>query len=68
MKRVILVVCDGLGRDWLGKGHTPFIDGCLIGRSLPGDRQISYDLLVHNLLDRRHLFRSHFLTVTKIET
>jgi hypothetical protein len=29
VKRVILVVCDGLGRDWLGKGHTPFIDGCL---------------------------------------
>ena len=39
MKRVILVVCDGLGRDWLGKGHTPFIDGCLRTGLRPADHR-----------------------------
>ena len=39
MKRVILVVCDGLGRDWLGKGHTPFIDGCLRMGLRPADHR-----------------------------
>lgn len=29
MRRVVLIVCDGLGRNWLGRGHTPFIDGLL---------------------------------------
>jgi hypothetical protein len=39
VKRVILVVCDGLGRDWLGKGHTPFIDGCLRTGLRPADHR-----------------------------
>ncbi|MFN9121852.1 MAG: alkaline phosphatase family protein [bacterium] len=39
MRRVILVVCDGLGRDWLGKGHTPFIDGCLRMGLRPADHR-----------------------------
>lgn len=39
MKRVILVVCDGLGRDWLGLGHTPFIDGCLRAGLRPSDHR-----------------------------
>jgi hypothetical protein len=39
VRRVILVVCDGLGRDWLGKGHTPFIDGCLRMGLRPADHR-----------------------------
>ncbi|MBM3688026.1 MAG: alkaline phosphatase family protein, partial [Actinobacteria bacterium] len=29
MRRALLIVCDGLGSDWLGRGYTPAIDGLL---------------------------------------
>jgi len=29
LRRALLIVCDGLGSDWLGRGYTPAIDGLL---------------------------------------